>query len=213
LRVSFFTPVNVVPCRSLVGLLVGLRLFSSTRRRALRCLDDAITRQITRQIGHPLVCGFSHSFRLAFVLLPFYTSKFSSIAFPAIRSLFFSNRVGLHIGLFVGFLAELLVSFHTLVDDIRAGSLFGLFAGLRVSFMTPIDGFPIGSLVGLVVGLYVSFVAPVDVFPGGSLVGLHIGLRVSFVAPVDGFPCTSLVGLLVRLRIAFLTPVDGFPSS
>jgi hypothetical protein len=88
---------------------------------------------------------------LALVLLTFYASQFSSIALPAICSLFLSNRVGLHTGLFVGFLAKLLVSFHTVVDDICGGSLVGLLAGLRVSFLTPIDVFPHVTFVGLLI--------------------------------------------------------------
>jgi hypothetical protein len=96
----------------------------------LQRLADLITHQITRQIGHPLVREFSNSFRLALVLLTFYASQFSSIAFPAIRSLFYSNRIRLLIGLFVGFLAKLLVSFQIVVDDIRGGSLVGLPSGL-----------------------------------------------------------------------------------
>jgi hypothetical protein len=134
LRFTFLTPSVGFGGGSLVGLLVGLRLFSYTRRQLLRGLANPITRQITRQIGHPLVREFSHSFRLALVLLPFDASQFLSVAFPAIGSLSSSNRVGLHIGFFVEFLAELLILFHTLVDDIRGGSLVGLLDGSRSLF-------------------------------------------------------------------------------
>jgi len=137
------------------------------------------------------------------------------------HSLLVGFLVGLHVtfctlvdgfrgGSLIQFLFGLLLTFLILIDGFRGSSLIGLFIGLRVTFVTLVNGSRGSSLVGCLVALRVTFRILVDGSRDGLRVEFLVGLRVTFVSLVDSFYGGSLVGLLVGLRVSFLTLVDGF---
>ena len=95
--------------------------------------------------------------------LTFCALQFSSIAFPRIRKTCLSNCVGL-----------LRVSFLMLIDSFPGislvGLLVGLLIGLQVTFLTLVNRFPGGSLVRLLGELRVYFLTLVDGFRSVSRV-------------------------------------------